>query len=338
MSKTEIREFEGRTYHRRWMREDYDAGLVTVIIPTYNRSYFLGRAIECVFKQTYRPIELIVVDDGSSDETSGAADLWQKRCSADEGFLFKYFYQENRGASAARNFGLVESRGEFISFLDSDDILLPSKIEKQANLLCKSSDAPLCYCITDYLNDNGDKCESLGEPPSTDPILNAVKPFFGCIAPLWRRKPLIETGPWDEELTGREDWVHRARALVKYGAGIFLGENLCLKVLHDGDRISKHGDRKFARESLACAYYVMDLIDKDPRVTAAAKTQLAAEMSGPFKNLVRRRDYDEAKDVLKKMVRLAHGLRWFRYFLIWSTWKVFSPRWVHRMGSLFGKL
>jgi len=320
------------------MKPEYKPNLVTVIIPTYNRAHLLTEAMDSVLNQSYRPIELIVVDDGSPDHTQDAILKWIKTNADDRKLSVRYFRQKNSGASAARNFGLIESYGEFISFLDSDDTLLPKKIEEQVQLLCTSTDAPLCYCITDYLDSNGVKCESLGESPSNDPILNAVKPFFGCIAPLWRRKSLIETGPWDENLTGREDWVHRARALLRFGAGMFLDKTLCLKILHGGDRISKHGEAKFARDSLACAYYVMNLIEKDYRVTAAAKTQLAAEMSGPFKNLIRCRKYKEAEGVLKEIVRLAHGIRWLRYFVIYSMWKTFRPRWVHRVGYLLGKI
>jgi glycosyltransferase involved in cell wall biosynthesis len=96
------------------------AGLVSVVIPCYNHANFLGEAIESVLGQTYSNFELIVVDDGSTDNTGEVAQRYpQVQC----------IYQENAGLSAARNSGLRHSRGEFLVFLDADDRLLPRAIE-----------------------------------------------------------------------------------------------------------------------------------------------------------------------------------------------------------------
>jgi GT2 family glycosyltransferase len=96
---------------------------LSVIIPTYNRFPMLCEAIESVLAQTDSDFELIVVDDGSTDETETIREIYKGRLC--------YIYQVNRGASAARNRGAVEARGDFISFLDSDDLWLPGKIAAQ---------------------------------------------------------------------------------------------------------------------------------------------------------------------------------------------------------------
>ena len=98
--------------------------LVSVIIPTYNRSAMVMEAVASVLRQTYRPFECIVADDGSSDNTS--AEL-QK----DFAGKIRLLRQENRGVSAARNLGIRESRGGYIAFLDSDDVWLPEKLSRQ---------------------------------------------------------------------------------------------------------------------------------------------------------------------------------------------------------------
>ncbi len=99
--------------------------LVSVIIPTHNRSRTLGAAIFSVLTQTYKNIEVIVVDDGSSDETDNILEnINDKRLRA-------LRLEKNRGASAARNIGIKAARGSFVAFQDSDDIWLPEKIEKQ---------------------------------------------------------------------------------------------------------------------------------------------------------------------------------------------------------------
>jgi len=96
---------------------------ISVIIPTYNRQEFLVRAIESVLGQTCADFELIVVDDGSTDDTP--------RCVAGYGGQVRYVYQENRGPAAARNTGIRAAEGELLAFLDSDDRFAPEKLAVQ---------------------------------------------------------------------------------------------------------------------------------------------------------------------------------------------------------------
>lgn len=103
--------------------------LISVIIPTFNRASVLVRAIDSVLKQSYKNFELIVVDDGSTDETKYLLSPYM-----DQGKL-RYFKTENRGVSAARNFGVEKSQGEWLSFLDSDDEWLKEKLQKQLEFL-----------------------------------------------------------------------------------------------------------------------------------------------------------------------------------------------------------
>src|SRR5438046_8618551 len=97
-----------------------ESGLVSVIIPCHNQAHFLDEAIESVLTQTYPNHEIIVVDDGSTDNTATVA-----KCHSP----LRYIYQENAGPSAARNTGVKESRGEYLVFLDADDRLLPEALE-----------------------------------------------------------------------------------------------------------------------------------------------------------------------------------------------------------------
>jgi GT2 family glycosyltransferase len=104
-----------------------EPGLVSVVIPTYNRAYILGEAIDSALRQTYRPLEVIVVDDGSQDETRTLVEAY--------GDPVRYFWQPNAGVSAARNVGMMHARGEFVALLDSDDRWLPWKLSAQVALL-----------------------------------------------------------------------------------------------------------------------------------------------------------------------------------------------------------
>ncbi|MFT4304767.1 MAG: glycosyltransferase family 2 protein [Candidatus Woesearchaeota archaeon] len=116
--------------------------LVSVIIPTYNRERTIKRAIDSVFNQTYKNWELIIVDDGSTDNTKEVIKDYLKDKRV------KYFAKKNAGVSSARNLGVKKSTGKFISFLDSDDEFLHNKIEIQLNKILKNSlDFSLCQEI-----------------------------------------------------------------------------------------------------------------------------------------------------------------------------------------------
>ena len=112
-------------------------GMVSVVIPTYNRAAYLGAAIESALSQTYQPIEVVVVDDGSTDATATVV--------AGFGSRVRYFHQANGGVAAARNVGLRESRGELIAFLDSDDRWYPWKIAAQVSLLRARPDVGMVW-------------------------------------------------------------------------------------------------------------------------------------------------------------------------------------------------
>src|SRR5690348_4736208 len=113
--------------------KDFVSDWVSVIIPTYNRQNFLKAAVESVIHQTYRPIECFIIDDGSTDNTNEVVKrLMDKN---DEEFMVKYIYQDRSGTQSARNAGTSASTGEFIQYLDSDDVLYPEKIEKQVSFM-----------------------------------------------------------------------------------------------------------------------------------------------------------------------------------------------------------
>jgi glycosyltransferase involved in cell wall biosynthesis len=114
-----------------------EPGLVSVLIPTYNRGYIVGQAIESVLAQTYRPIEIVVVDDGSKDDTREVLERF--------GQHIRYIYQDNAGLAAARNTGLVAARGEFLAFQDSDDLWVPWKLKAQVALMRRFPDIGLVW-------------------------------------------------------------------------------------------------------------------------------------------------------------------------------------------------
>jgi len=123
-----------------------NAHRVSVVLPTYNRAHVLPRAMESVLSQDYRDLELIVVDDGSNDETEKLVTSW-----GDPRIRYLRF-GANRGVSVARNAGLEVARGDFIAFIDSDDRWLPGKLSLQVGILSRYPDVGVVFA--DYANHN----------------------------------------------------------------------------------------------------------------------------------------------------------------------------------------
>ncbi|MDR0571389.1 MAG: glycosyltransferase [Rickettsiales bacterium] len=117
--------------------------LISVLIPTYNREKYIAEAIESVLAQDYRPIEIIVVDDGSMDNTKEIVKQYDKK-------IVKYFYQKNKGIPGARNACLAKAKGEYIAWLDSDDYYLPDKLTAQMNYMREHPDCEIVF--TKYEN------------------------------------------------------------------------------------------------------------------------------------------------------------------------------------------
>lgn len=123
--------------------------LVSVITPTYNRAKYVGNAVSSVLAQTSTDLELIVVDDGSTDNTRLALEplLTDERVH--------YFYQENQGQAHARNFALGQARGDYIAFLDSDDLWEPNKLEKQLAAFDAHPEADIVHGDESIIDEQG---------------------------------------------------------------------------------------------------------------------------------------------------------------------------------------
>ncbi|MEZ5941931.1 MAG: glycosyltransferase [Planctomycetaceae bacterium] len=125
--------------------------LVSVIVPTYNRALYISEAIESALSQTHPNVEILIVDDGSKDNTPEiVAELAARDARV------RYFRQENAGVSAARNKAILESRGDFIAFLDSDDVWHPWKIELQLSLFALKPELGMVWTDMDAMRPTGE--------------------------------------------------------------------------------------------------------------------------------------------------------------------------------------
>lgn len=182
--------------------------LISVIIPTFNRAALLPRAISSVFKQTYPNVELIVVDDGSTDNTA--------QLVAEYGSAVRYIPQNNAGASAARNRGIREAGGTFVAFLDSDDTWHPEKLARQAALFSTPAiGAVHCAIRVEHIELAGTKgLYYPGDTLNLHDVLALRIPW--PTAMMVRRDILVELGGFDETLVASEDWELCIRIAQKY--------------------------------------------------------------------------------------------------------------------------
>lgn len=198
--------------------------LVSVILPVYNGDRFVGQTIESACRQTYRNLEIIVIDDGSTDSTLAVA---QSLAAADSRVCV--IHQPNSGVACARNRGLAESRGEFVAPLDADDLWDPRKIERQVRRLQEVGDqAGLVYCWWVWIDEQG---RVLDRSPQWkiegDAVAMLVQVNFtgNASVPMYRRRCLEEVGGYDESLEkqggrGCEDWDVALKVAAQCGVAV----------------------------------------------------------------------------------------------------------------------
>ena len=196
--------------------------LISVIIPVYNCRKYIAEAIESVINQTYKPYEIIVVDDGSDDNSAAIIKNYPN---------VLYFYQQNKGTSSALNNGLRKVTGNFIAFNDADDLWEKNKLEKQIQKLNddKTIDVIFSYHKRFYSNKHGQITES--ELADSKRILPAH--FKGSL--LIRKESFFKVGLFDESIVMGDflDWYRRAEDLgIKME---MLKEVLYYRRIHDAN-------------------------------------------------------------------------------------------------------
>lgn len=189
---------------------------VTVVIPAYNAERYLGETLASVFAQTVQPYEIIVVDDGSQDGTEAVVRSFGDR--------IRYIRQQNQGISGARNTAIHEATGDWIAFLDADDLMLPRKLELQIAAIEANPHLMFVYSGFAYLHTDGTTYE-MPAIPDRDlwPALRYRQPILPstCIV---RRSALEEEGGF-KRVARRyfpEDWDLWFRLIRRYSASVFL--------------------------------------------------------------------------------------------------------------------
>ncbi|MDM7953670.1 MAG: glycosyltransferase [Cyanobium sp. CZS 25K] len=236
------------------------AGLVSTIIPVHNRSALLREAVASVLAQEHRPIEIVIVDDGSSDDTGAVADGLATALPG----IIRVIHQPNGGPGAARQRGLEHSCGEFIQYLDSDDLLLPGKFSAQVEALRRCPEARIAYGPSLEEDHSQRPVRRCGPMRATGTPLKQLFPllllerWWTTSCPLYRRELLDRIGPWQPWIN-EEDWEYDGRAGATGAPLVWVPGEVSVRRIHMADdHLSDRGhldprkleDRARAQDSL----------------------------------------------------------------------------------------
>lgn len=301
--------------------------LASIIIPTYNRSALLLRTLDSIKKQQYRPIEIIVVDDGSTDDTAIRVEQWAAH-NAQPQLSVLSFYQENHGPAACRNVGLQKSSGAYIYFLDSDDSIHKNLLEDAIQVL--EADNSDCVIFGfDLENHKGHKT------PYLPPQMSAIDAFlegslWGYTSSSLKRRDLVQRiGLWNESLRVAEDYEYLGRSLLQSSKSSVLRECL-LTVFQSEDSLGsqKNTDMGLSHRLVAEASIVHQLQLNQSQFSSNILNRYTGRLFKTAVNMYAKGESDFAKSlgllagelnvnpqsVRHKLTRLAwaHGR--------WSSW------------------
>lgn len=211
--------------------------LVSVVIPNYNYAGYIGQAVDSVLAQTYRRVEVVVVDDGSNDDSLDVLAAYGGRVSVIE--------QRNAGVAAARNTGVAASSGEMVAFLDADDVWLPEKLQKQIEKITSDDEIGLVHCAMTYIDLKGEICGEATcgkEGRVADDLLRFESgTVIGAGSTgLVRRDVFDSVGGFDVRLSTAADWDLCYRVAVGHQVG-FVAEPLVLYRTHNSNMHSNIG-------------------------------------------------------------------------------------------------
>jgi len=244
-----------------------EAGLVSVVIPAFNRAEFLRKGVNSVLSQTYPDLEVILVDDGSTDDSFKV----MKELQAHDHRIACFRHGKNAGAQAARNTGIRNARGKWIAFQDSDDEWMPDKIERQVAALSTQKFDPWTVVHTNCLKYDGNTgMKELWNLPVVEgkhayaAMLRNPGPTFSSL--LTSKSALETIGFLDEKTPSYQEW-DTSLALARYCRFIHIREPLFIYTLHNQDRISRD-----IRRDIVGYQFVLKKYEKDIKEHCGIKT------------------------------------------------------------------
>ncbi|MDQ7948511.1 MAG: glycosyltransferase family 2 protein [Pedobacter sp.] len=255
---------------------------VSIIIPTYKYGHLISETLDCLLNQSYAHWEALIVDDGSED---GTAAIVRAYAAADQ--RFHYTEQKNQGVSAARNAALRQCSGEFIQFLDADDLLSPEKLKNQVEYLESHPEIDLVLSDTRYFESGHFNHQftdlSLKNEAQTArihgkgfPVLSPLieRNQFVIQSPLFKRKMIEEIGLFHEQMSHLEDWDFWLRCAIKNYSFAFLDDQAAIGYVRvHAASASQKTDKLFEAEAVL-RKNITRYLQESGDLTAAEKTLL----------------------------------------------------------------
>lgn len=213
--------------------------LASVIIPVKNRSSLFGKAYTSVVKQNYRPIEVIIINDGSEPSEYEKILNIIKETPPQNDFTTKIITNKTHGAPSARNLGFRESNGEFIQFFDSDDILLPPKIKIEIDFLKNNPSFDYVYSKAQYIDENENELNQYWGTPLCGNSSDFFNFHYQTMCALYRRTAVNKFGGWDENLLINQDWEFSLRYILLGSKFYFINSVHSYYRIHNNGNIGK---------------------------------------------------------------------------------------------------
>ncbi|WP_347158210.1 glycosyltransferase family 2 protein [Pontibacter chitinilyticus] len=319
--------------------------LVSVIIPCFNGEHFVGRAINSALSQSYKDIELLLVDNNSTDNTFAVLKEFEKS-HPDK---ITVYSEKKKGACAARNLGLSMAKGDWIQFLDADDELLPLKIEQQMAVVeSKNPD----IVIGDYTIFHSVTQKRYADRiAEDDPWLGLINSKLGrTSANIWRKESLLKVNGWNEELSSSQEYDLMFR-VFKLNAKVEITHQIQTSIFAQPDSITKTDNLEKRLKIYLNRYNlrrdIYEFLREHNQLTPVYKKNilvylyyyllLISELDMPFfKAHVKRYDFNEINaltkfDMLIKFIRHSskrkYGLS--NIFLKLTEWQVFVFKNIH---------
>jgi len=273
---------------------------VSAVIPTYNRAKMLVEAVESALQQTHPPYEIVVIDDGSTDDTGKVMARYAGKV--------RYIRQKNSGPSAARNHGFRLATGDFIALLDSDDLWVKDRLERQLAALALRPELDVLFGLEAKFTaeQQFDPCDIKDtQVLASLKAVNCVIPnplslllrenFIPTSSALFRRSCLAKVGPIDESLKQAEDydfWLRFALHGCQFG---FINSTLCRRRMHEGNLVNQWLNRTITTAEVLSRYR-----DRSPEHRASVSLRLSDLYYDLGSHLLYRRDFTPALHYLRQ--------------------------------------
>lgn len=255
-SGSELR-LESGNYHIMDSKENI---LFSVIIPTYNRAHLIGKAIESVLGQTYPHWELIVVDDGSTDNTREVV------AGYDDGRI-RYYYKKNEERSIARNYGIDRAEGLYIGFLDDDDYYLPDFLMELNKKIIEEKYLEAVFMCNEYTEINGKRIKIAAYKNLDENPIRTLWKAQSSIRPMLINRNILALNRFDERFRFGQDFHLLMRIVQKYPV-VCHNMYLCVYVIHSDTGSNTKFTKDIRSNAINSIDCIKDLIDNYPKISS----------------------------------------------------------------------